>query len=154
VPKLAEEAELNVNTLYRTLSPKGNPELKSLRTLLQAMEMRLTVRPLRKPVALFRAQAALSDQQTAGVAFARIVWKPRHDFVQRFQTSRTKIVTPHCATPYVKLRWYRMAPGMGLGTSLKPRGRPKKEKEKVEMCFFFFWHGRRTIRARDWGEPT
>lgn len=31
VPKRAEEAELNVNTLYRTLSPKGNPELKSLR---------------------------------------------------------------------------------------------------------------------------
>ena len=29
VPKLAEQAELNVNTLYRTLSSKGNPELKS-----------------------------------------------------------------------------------------------------------------------------
>ncbi len=27
VPKLAEEAELNVNTLDRTLSPKGNLEL-------------------------------------------------------------------------------------------------------------------------------
>jgi DNA-binding phage protein len=47
VPKLAEEAELNVNTLYRTLSSKGNPELKSLR----AMGMQLTVRPLRKRVA-------------------------------------------------------------------------------------------------------
>ncbi len=51
VPKLAEEAELNVNTLYRTLSPKGNPELKSLRALLRAMGMQLTVRPLRKRVA-------------------------------------------------------------------------------------------------------
>jgi probable addiction module antidote protein len=51
VPKLAEEAELNVNTLYRTLSPKGNPELKSLRALLKAMGMQLTVRPLRKRVA-------------------------------------------------------------------------------------------------------
>ena len=49
--KLAEEAELNVNTLYRTLSPKGNPELKSLRALLRAMGMQLTVRPLRKRVA-------------------------------------------------------------------------------------------------------
>ena len=48
VPKLAEEAELNVNTLYRTLSPKGNPELKSLRSLLRAMGMQLAVRPLRK----------------------------------------------------------------------------------------------------------
>lgn len=51
VPKLAEEANLNVNTLYRTLSPKGNPELKSLRALLRAMGMQLTVRPLRKRVA-------------------------------------------------------------------------------------------------------
>ena len=51
VPKLAEEAELNVNTLYRTLSPKGNPELKSLRSVLRAMGMQLTVRPLRKRVA-------------------------------------------------------------------------------------------------------
>jgi probable addiction module antidote protein len=51
VQKLAEEAELNANTLYRTLSPKGNPELKSLRALLRAMGMQLTVRPLRKRVA-------------------------------------------------------------------------------------------------------
>jgi probable addiction module antidote protein len=51
VSKLAEEAKLNVNTLYRTLSAKGNPELKSLRALLQAMGMQLTVRPLRKRVA-------------------------------------------------------------------------------------------------------
>jgi DNA-binding phage protein len=49
--KLAEKAELNVNTLYRTLSEKGNPELKSLRALLGAMGMQLTVRPLRKHVA-------------------------------------------------------------------------------------------------------
>ena len=51
VPELAEKAELNVNTLYRTLSPKGNPELKSLKALLRAMGMQLTVRPLRKRVA-------------------------------------------------------------------------------------------------------
>ena len=51
VSSLAEKAELNVNSLYRTLSPKGNPELKSLRALLRAMGMQLTVRPLRKRVA-------------------------------------------------------------------------------------------------------
>lgn len=50
VQKLAEEAELNANTLYRTLSPEGNPELKSLKALLRAMGMQLTVRPLRKRV--------------------------------------------------------------------------------------------------------
>jgi probable addiction module antidote protein len=51
VQKLADHAKLNANTLYRTLSPKGNPELKSLRAVLKAMGMQLTVRPLRKRVA-------------------------------------------------------------------------------------------------------
>ena len=51
VPKLAEEAELNVNTIYRTLSAKDNPELKSLRALLRATGMQLAVRPARKRVA-------------------------------------------------------------------------------------------------------
>ena len=46
VPKLAAEAELNATTLYRTLSPKGNPELKSLTALLRALGMQLAVRPL------------------------------------------------------------------------------------------------------------
>ncbi len=52
VTKLASKAKLNPNTLYRTLSPQGNPELKSLRALLNAMGMQLTVRPMeRKRVA-------------------------------------------------------------------------------------------------------
>jgi probable addiction module antidote protein len=51
VQKLAGKADLNANSLYRTLSPKGNPELKSLRAVLRAMGMQLTVRPLRKRVA-------------------------------------------------------------------------------------------------------
>jgi len=46
VTRLAAEAELNATTLYRTLSPQGNPELKSLRALLKAMGMRLAVQPL------------------------------------------------------------------------------------------------------------
>ncbi len=46
VSRLAEQAELNATTLYRTLSPQGNPELKSLMALLKAMGMRLTVQPL------------------------------------------------------------------------------------------------------------
>jgi probable addiction module antidote protein len=46
VTKLAEDAELNVTTLYRTLSRKGNPELKSLTAILKAMGMRLAVQPL------------------------------------------------------------------------------------------------------------
>lgn len=46
VQKLAKEADLNATTLYRTLSPKGNPELKSLTALLRALGMQLAVRPL------------------------------------------------------------------------------------------------------------
>ncbi|MGH8609707.1 MAG: addiction module antidote protein [Gammaproteobacteria bacterium] len=46
VSKVAEQAELNATTLYRTLSPQGNPELKSLTALLKAMGMRLAVQPL------------------------------------------------------------------------------------------------------------
>lgn len=46
VPKLARRAALNATTIYRTLSPKGNPELKSLVALLNALGMRLAVHPL------------------------------------------------------------------------------------------------------------
>ncbi len=44
--KLAQSAQLNPTTLYRTLSPDGNPELRSLTALLKAMGMRLAVRPI------------------------------------------------------------------------------------------------------------
>lgn len=47
VPKLAQSTKLNATSLYRTLSPRGNPELKSLRALLKAMGMRLAVQPVR-----------------------------------------------------------------------------------------------------------
>ena len=47
VPKLAQTTDLNVTSLYRTLSPRGNPELRSLRALLKAMGLRLAVQPVR-----------------------------------------------------------------------------------------------------------
>ena len=43
---VAETASLNPKTLYRTLSPVGNPELKSFQAILGAMGMRLAVMPL------------------------------------------------------------------------------------------------------------
>jgi probable addiction module antidote protein len=46
VTGLAEETSLNATTLYRTLSPQGNPELRSLSVILKAMGMRLAVQPL------------------------------------------------------------------------------------------------------------
>ena len=39
-------ADLNAKTLYRTLSERGNPELRTLVPLLRAMGLRLSVAPL------------------------------------------------------------------------------------------------------------
>ena len=43
---VAENARLNPKTLYRTLSPVGNPELRSFQAILGAMGMRLAVTPV------------------------------------------------------------------------------------------------------------
>jgi probable addiction module antidote protein len=43
VQTVAERAGLNATTLYRTLSGKGNPELRTLRALLEVMGLRLSV---------------------------------------------------------------------------------------------------------------
>ena len=41
----AEGAKLSRETLYRTLSPKGNPTIKSLTAVLHTLGMRLAVEP-------------------------------------------------------------------------------------------------------------
>ena len=46
VPTVAEKAQLNPTQLYRTLSPDGNPELRSLTAVLKAMGLRLAVQPI------------------------------------------------------------------------------------------------------------
>jgi len=46
---VAEIAKLNPKTLYRTLSPTGNPELRSFQAILGAMGMRLAVTPVNQP---------------------------------------------------------------------------------------------------------
>ncbi|MGM0424769.1 MAG: addiction module antidote protein [Thermodesulfobacteriota bacterium] len=43
--KIAEKSHLNRENLYRMLSQKGNPEIKSLYALLQAMGLKLSVEP-------------------------------------------------------------------------------------------------------------
>ena len=47
VQEVARQAEVNAHTLYRTLSERGNPELKTLSAILKAMGMRLAVQPIR-----------------------------------------------------------------------------------------------------------
>ncbi len=42
---LAEKAQLSRESLYRMLSKRGNPEIKSLFALLHAMGLRLAVEP-------------------------------------------------------------------------------------------------------------
>lgn len=46
IPALAEKAHLNPTQLYRTLSPTGNPELRSLTAILGALGLRLAVQPM------------------------------------------------------------------------------------------------------------
>jgi len=43
--RIAEETGLNRETLYRTLSKRGNPQLSSLMAVLKASGLRLAVRP-------------------------------------------------------------------------------------------------------------
>lgn len=45
VASVAEQAALNAKTLYRTLSPKGNPELKSLNAVLGAVGLKIAIEP-------------------------------------------------------------------------------------------------------------
>ena len=44
--RLVEKVELNAPALYRTLCRRGNPELKSVATLLKAMGIRMALQPL------------------------------------------------------------------------------------------------------------
>jgi probable addiction module antidote protein len=46
VQEVARRADANPNTMYRTLSKDGNPSLKTLRAILQAMGLRLAVQPI------------------------------------------------------------------------------------------------------------
>ena len=47
----AEQAQLNTTHIYRTLSAKGNPELRSLSAILKTMGLRLAVQPIHSPTA-------------------------------------------------------------------------------------------------------
>lgn len=46
MPVIAKAADLNATQLYRTLSEKGNPEVRSLNAVLRTMGLRLAVQPL------------------------------------------------------------------------------------------------------------
>jgi probable addiction module antidote protein len=49
VASVAEAAGVNKTSLYRALSKSGNPEIKTLRSVLRAMRLGLAVRPLSRP---------------------------------------------------------------------------------------------------------
>jgi probable addiction module antidote protein len=44
ISEIARETKLNRENLYRMLSPKGNPKLKSLSSLLRSVGLRLSVK--------------------------------------------------------------------------------------------------------------
>ncbi len=45
---VSEKAKLNRESLYRMLSKKGNPEIKSIFTLLNSMGLKLTIEPSKR----------------------------------------------------------------------------------------------------------
>ena len=48
IARIAEKTGLNREALYRTLSRRGNPQLKSLAAILSATGLRLSVTPVRQ----------------------------------------------------------------------------------------------------------
>lgn len=52
IARLAKRAKLNRESLYKMLSTRGNPELKSLEALLHALGFRLVIAAERKPKAI------------------------------------------------------------------------------------------------------
>jgi len=46
VGEIAKQAQLNANSLYRTLSAQGNPHVTTLSAILRTMGLRLAVQPL------------------------------------------------------------------------------------------------------------
>jgi probable addiction module antidote protein len=46
IQEVARRADANPNTMYRTLSKQGNPSLRTLRAILNAMGLRLTVQAI------------------------------------------------------------------------------------------------------------
>jgi probable addiction module antidote protein len=46
VQKIAQQSKLNPTQLYRTLSNRGNPEVRSLAAVLRSMGLRLSVKEL------------------------------------------------------------------------------------------------------------
>ncbi len=51
IARIAEKTGLNREALYRTLSKRGNPELKSLAAILDATGLRLSVTPAARKAA-------------------------------------------------------------------------------------------------------
>jgi probable addiction module antidote protein len=49
VTKIAARSGLNATSLYRTLSRRGNPELKSFTAILKAMGMQVAIRVAERP---------------------------------------------------------------------------------------------------------
>ncbi len=91
VSAVARKAELNATTLYRTLSPKGNPELRSLTTLLRALGMRLAVYPIRQ------RQSRNAAAGSAGSRAARPAVLPREGSGRNSARARARRSPPRAS---------------------------------------------------------
>ena len=71
--KLAKETGLAREALYRTLSKNGNPRLTSLRAILDASGLRLTVEPARAATQARNTNRASRDREAARVKQREVV---------------------------------------------------------------------------------
>ena len=65
IAQLAQKTGLNREQLYRTLSERGNPELRSLVKILSASGLRLEVTPKEQPQGSRRGGGAASGSRTS-----------------------------------------------------------------------------------------
>lgn len=69
VTSVAAQGNLNGTSLYRTLSKRGNPELKTLVKVLSVMHLRLAVRPMK--LATEQAPSVMVSESSGGLASHR-----------------------------------------------------------------------------------
>ncbi len=64
IPKIATRAKLNQTQLYRTLSARGNPEVRGLSAVLHAMGLRLSIKQLPRKRAKNAARSTVAVRST------------------------------------------------------------------------------------------
>ncbi len=66
ITKIAQQAELNRQHLYRALSKDGNPRLKTLHTILNSLGLKLSIEPTNQEKSDLKAGHVIQQQNEPG----------------------------------------------------------------------------------------